>query len=147
MGKQVYTYAALRALATWKPASFRLEYDHGEITFEGFSVAAANAQAYGGGMFVAPNASLDDGELDVVCTGRTSKLRFLRGLPKVFDGSHIDEPSVQVHRTREVRISADRPFTLYADGDPIAELPAVVRAVPGALRVLVPVTPATPERP
>ena len=109
--------------------------------------AAANAQAYGGGMFVAPNASLDDGELDVVCTGRTSKLRFLRGLPKVFDGSHIDEPSVQVHRTREVRISADRPFTLYADGDPIAELPAVVRAVPGALRVLVPVTPATPERP
>ena len=38
----------------------------------------------------------------------------------------------------EVEISADRPFTLYADGDPIAQLPARVRALPGAVRVLVP---------
>jgi diacylglycerol kinase family enzyme len=35
-------------------------------------------------------------------------------------------------------MSADRPFTLYADGDPIAELPVTVRAVPGAVRVIVP---------
>ena len=34
--------------------------------------------------------------------------------------------------------SADRPFTAYADGDPIAELPATVQVRPGALRVLAP---------
>jgi diacylglycerol kinase family enzyme len=59
-------------------------------------------------------------------------------MPKVFKGTHVREPTVHVLRGREVAISADRPFTLYADGDPIAELPATVRAVPGAVRVLVP---------
>jgi diacylglycerol kinase family enzyme len=41
-----------------------------------------------------------------------------------------------------VRISADRPFTVYADGDPIGELPVTIRAVPGAIRVLLPRPPA-----
>ena len=39
---------------------------------------------------------------------------------------------------REVTFSADRPFTAYADGDPIAELPTTVRALPNALRVVAP---------
>jgi diacylglycerol kinase family enzyme len=43
-----------------------------------------------------------------------------------------------VLRGVEVRISADRPFTVYADGDPIGELPCTVRAVPDAVKVLLP---------
>ena len=41
-------------------------------------------------------------------------------------------------RGAEVRISADRPFTVYADGDPIGELPCTVRAIPDAVKVLLP---------
>ena len=41
-------------------------------------------------------------------------------------------------RAREVVISADRPFTMYADGDPIGELPVRVSALPGAVTMLVP---------
>ena len=67
-----------------------------------------------------------------------SKLTFLRLLPTVFKGEHVRQREVQVVRGAEVRISADRPFTLYADGDPIAELPATVRVLPGAVKVLVP---------
>jgi diacylglycerol kinase family enzyme len=89
-------------------------------------------------MFIAPDADLADGQLDVVLTSATSRLRFLRSLPLVFKGGHVDLPSVEVLRGPEVRISADRPFTVYADGDPIAELPVTVRAVPGAIRVLLP---------
>ena len=59
------------------------------------------------------------------------KLRFLRLLPTVFKGEHVAQPNVEVLRGREVEISADRPFTMYADGDPIAELPVTVRALPG----------------
>ena len=66
-GNLVYLYAALRALAAWKPARFELgarrRCSDGS---PGYSVAAANSKAYGGGMFVAPNAELDDGKLDVV---------------------------------------------------------------------------------
>ncbi len=63
------------------------------------------------------------------------KRRFLRLLPTVFKGEHVLQPSVSVVRAREVLIEADRPFTMYADGDPIAELPVTVRALPGAVRV------------
>jgi diacylglycerol kinase family enzyme len=99
---------------------------------------AANSKAYGGGMYVAPDADLDDGLLDVVLTSETGKLRFLKTLPKVFKGEHIHEDSVEVLRAVCVRVSADRPFAVYADGDPIGELPATIRAIPRALKVLCP---------
>jgi diacylglycerol kinase family enzyme len=50
----------------------------------------------------------------------------------------VHQPSVHVFRAREVSISADRPFMMYADGDPIGELPLTVRAVGAAVNVLTP---------
>ena len=138
-GNLVYAYGALRALAGWKPARFEVTVDDGEpLVMTGYTVAAANSGAYGGGMMMAPDASLQDGLLDIVLVGHAPKLRFLRLLPTVFKGEHIKQPNVQVIRGREVRISADRPFTMYADGDPIAELPVTVRALQSAVRVMVP---------
>jgi len=138
-GNLVYTYGALRALATWRPATFTVTLDDQRTrTLVGYTVAAANSRAYGGGMLLAPAAELDDGRLDVVLCRQVSKLRFLRLLPGVFAGRHVHDPAVSVERAHTVRIAADRPFTLYADGDPIAELPATVRVRPAAVRVLVP---------
>ena len=138
LGQLVYLYGALRALAAWKPAAFAVEVDGERVEFSGWSVAAANSKAYGGGMYLAPDARLDDGALDVVLSSRTTKLHFLRTLPKVFRGAHVHDPSVRVLRGAQVRVFADRPFTVYADGDPIGEVPITVRAVPAALRVLLP---------
>ncbi len=137
-GQAVYLYAALRALVEWKPARFTLTLDGERLEFTGYSVAAANSRAYGGGMFVAPAAELDDGVLDVVWTGAVSKRRFLANLPKVFKGTHVDNPEVTVRRASEVVIEADRPFAVYADGEHLADLPATVRVLPRALRVIAP---------
>lgn len=139
-GNLVYAYGAIRALTGWRPATFELTLD-GERThvLTGYSVAAANSKAYGGGMYAAPDAELDDGLLDVVTCSDMPKRRLLLSLlPKVFKGTHVDEPEVTVLRAAEVTVAADRPFTLYADGDPIAELPVTVRVLPGAIRVLLP---------
>ncbi|HYM54482.1 MAG TPA: diacylglycerol kinase family protein [Solirubrobacteraceae bacterium] len=140
LGGLVYAYGALRALLSWRPARFEIELDPpGERhAWTGYSVAAANSKAYGGGMRLAPDALLDDGLLDVIATERVSRLRFLANLPRVFKGTHVRLPSVRVFRAAEVSISADRPFTVYADGDPIGVLPLRVRAAPGAVTVLVP---------
>jgi YegS/Rv2252/BmrU family lipid kinase len=139
-GNLVYAYGALRALAGWKPARFTVTLDGGEPrNFTGYSVAAANSKAFGGGMFLAPDASLEDGLLDVVIISQVPKLRFLRLLPTVFAGEHVRQRNVEVLRAREVQISAERPFTVYADGDPLGELPITVRALPAAANVLVPV--------
>jgi diacylglycerol kinase family enzyme len=159
MGGLVYAYGALRALLSWKPARFEIELTHsgtpsgahpeghkqagdppGErYVFEGYTVGACNSKTYGGGMRAAPGALLDDGLLEVMVLENVSKVRFVtRILPKVFSGRHVEEPNVRVFRAREVSIAADRPFTMYADGDPIGELPIRVKALQGAVRVLVP---------
>jgi YegS/Rv2252/BmrU family lipid kinase len=137
-GDGAYLYGALRALASWRPARFELELDGEPLTHVGYSVAAANGRQYGGGMVLAPDSSLDDGQFDVVTVSDVPKRRFLRGLPRVFSGKHVLNDEVDVRRARELQIAADRPFTLYADGDPLAELPATVRTLPAAVRVIVP---------
>lgn len=144
LGRLVYAYGALRALASWRPVRMEIELDPPGTrqAFDAYSVAAANSKAYGGGMFLAPDAELDDGKLEVVVIGHVSRARFLANLPRVFRGTHVRLPSVHVFRAAVVDIASERSFLLYADGDPIAELPARVRALPAALRVLVPAPPA-----
>jgi len=138
-GPLVYLYATLRSLATWRPARLSFTADGGpERTISGYAVAACNSGMFGGGMALAPDADLADGQLDVVVTSDSSKLHFLRGLPKVFRGTHLDDPHVELFRAAELRVDAERPFAIYADGDPIGMTPATIRAVPKALRVLVP---------
>ena len=140
LGQLVYVYGALRALATWKHAALhrrrrrraarvrRLERRRRQL--EGLRrrhVRRARRRARRRRARRRLSASA------------RARRRFLRRLlPKVFKGEHVNEPSVDVLRGAEVRVDADRPFTVYADGDPIGELPMTVRALPGALQVLLP---------
>jgi YegS/Rv2252/BmrU family lipid kinase len=137
-GDAVYAYAALRALIAWKPALFTVTVDGARHEMSGFSVAVGNSGAYGGGMHLLPHASLDDGELDVLLSERTSKLTFLRSLPKVFKGTHLQSPHAHVYRGRVIEVGSDRPFVIYADGDPIGATPATMTVEPRCLRVIVP---------
>src|SRR4051794_1015116 len=138
LGTLVYTYGLLRAIVPWRAARWELTVDGERRTFAGYSVAVANSGVFGGGMFLAPDASLEDGLLDVVTIAAQSKRSYLRGLPRVFSGAHLRDPAVELVQGREVAFAADRPFTAYADGDPVAELPVTVRVLPGALRVVAP---------
>jgi diacylglycerol kinase family enzyme len=106
--------------------------------FTGWSVAVANNQAYGGGMFIAPGADLQDGLFDLVTIAGTRKLRFLGTMPKIFKGSHVDDPEINVSRLAEVEIHADRPFDVYADGDLLTQLPLKAKVLPAALSIRVP---------
>jgi YegS/Rv2252/BmrU family lipid kinase len=137
-GNLVYAYAALRTLLTWKPGRFTIRVDDERYRFTGYSVSVANSRAFGGGMFIAPDAELDDGELDIVTVGEVGKLRFVGNLPKVFKGTHVDEDEVRVFRAPHLELTASRPFPVYADGEHLTELPATIRVLPRALSVLAP---------
>jgi YegS/Rv2252/BmrU family lipid kinase len=137
-GNLVYAWAALRALAAWKPARFTVRVGAERFRFTGYTVAVANSKAYGGGMYVAPDAELDDGEFDVVLVGEVGKLRFLRNLPKVFKGTHVENEEVRVFRCRQLELSASRPFAVYADGEHLTDLPVSLRVLPAALGVIAP---------
>jgi YegS/Rv2252/BmrU family lipid kinase len=137
-GNLVYAYSALRTLAAWKPHRFTVVVDGERSECFGYSVAVANSRAYGGGMFVAPNAELDDGLFDVVLTANVGKLHFLRHLPQVFKGTQIENEEITVLRGVEVEVSADRDFEIYADGEHLSDLPAKLQVLPRALRVIAP---------
>jgi YegS/Rv2252/BmrU family lipid kinase len=138
LGPLVYLYGTLLVLGRWRAARWEVVVDGERHGFSGYSVAVANSGVYGGGMWLVPSAELDDGMLDVVLIEDGPRIRFLRNLGKVFRGTHVTAPELRFLRGREVTFSADRPFTAFADGDPVVDLPATVRVMPGALRVLAP---------
>jgi YegS/Rv2252/BmrU family lipid kinase len=137
-GSLVYAYAALATLIRWKPVRFSVRVDEERIRFTGYSVSVANNRAFGGGMFVAPDAELDDGLFDVVMTGEGSKLRFVGNLPKVFKGTHVELDEIRVFRAQHLELSASRDVPVYADGEHLTDLPATLRVLPRALSVIVP---------
>jgi YegS/Rv2252/BmrU family lipid kinase len=137
-GNAVYLYAALRALAAWKPALFTVTVDGERHEVSGYSVAVGNSKAYGGGMIVLPMAELDDGKLDVLISKETSKPTFLRGVFKTFKAAHVDSPDAQFLRGEVIEVGSDRPFVIYGDGDPIGNTPATVRVERRCLRVIAP---------
>lgn len=137
-GSLVYAYGALRTLLGWKPARFTIVAGGERRRLSGYSVSVANNRAYGGGMYVAPDALLDDGEFDVITVGEVGKLRFLGNLPKVFKGTHVKTDRVDVFRAARLELDASRPFPVYADGERLTDLPASLRVLPRALSVLAP---------
>ncbi len=137
-GNLVYLYAALRTMATWKSARFTIAIGEQRTRVEGYDVVVANSSCYGGGMYIAPDAELDDGRFDVVTIAEMGKIRALYNLTKVFKGTHVRIPEVNVTRAARLHLSASRPFAVYADGDHLTDLPADLRVIPRALRVLVP---------
>jgi YegS/Rv2252/BmrU family lipid kinase len=137
-GNLVYAYAAIRTLLGWKPGRFTIRVGEERTRISGYSVSVANSRAFGGGMFIAPDAELDDGEFDIVTVGEVGRLRFVGNLPKVFKGTHVDEDEVRVFRAAQLELTASRPFPVYADGEHLTDLPASLRVIPRALSVLVP---------
>jgi len=131
-----YVGAVLAQLAVARTARFRLVLDGRAQEVTGWLIAVANGPSYGGGMRVAPQASLADGLLDVVVIAGVGKPEFLRTFPKVFGGRHVDHPAVTVHRAATVELDADRPLHVYADGEPAGTLPATFEVRPAALTVL-----------
>jgi diacylglycerol kinase (ATP) len=148
-GPVVYPAAALRAVAGWDPAAFRVEVGGrgagAAHDFAGYAVVVANTPYFGAGMKVAPAAEIDDGLLDVVIMRHGPRLAFLRALAKVKSGSHLGLPQISVDRAGEVTVTVGRDLPAAADGESLpgaaplrSGTPLRVRALPGALRVLVP---------
>jgi diacylglycerol kinase (ATP) len=136
-GPQRYNVAIALELPRFKPMPFTLTLDGVEWRTDAMLVALGNAQAYGAGIRVTPDAQLDDGLIDVCVLGPVSKAEFVKTLPKARTGEHVHHPAVTVKRARVVTI--DSPGVVaYADGERMGPLPLTCECVPGAVRVFAP---------
>ena len=134
-GRMRYNVAVARELPIFRPIPYDVTVDGDRQVTEAMLVAVANGPAFGGGMRVAPDASYDDGLLDIVILHRVSRAEFLRVFPRVFKGTHVTHPRVQVLRGRTVRLEAPGIVT-QADGERFEPLPLDLEVVPGALTVV-----------
>ena len=136
-GPMRYHLAVARELPTFSAIPYAVTVDGVRHETEAMLVAVANGPAFGGGMRVCPEASYDDGLLDVLILHKISVVAFLRVFPKVFRGTHVGHPRVEILRGRQVRLEA-RGIVTQADGERFEPLPIDVEVVPGALRVVAP---------
>jgi len=105
------------------------------------NVCIANARYFGGGMKIAPDAKLTDGQFDVITIGDLGSLKILTNAPRIYLGSHLSME--QVHHALARKIVA-RPankntqVAIEVDGELPGYLPATFQVVPKALRVRCP---------
>jgi len=131
-GPSKYNVAMALELPKFKPIEYRFKVDGQLLEREAMLIAAGNGTSYGGGMLVCPNADLDDGLLDLMILNPVSKREFIRIFPSVYEGKHVEHPSVEVIKAAEIFIEANA--VCYADGERIGPMPTTITAVKGALK-------------
>ncbi len=100
--------------------------------------AFANAPSYGGGMKIAPQAKLDDGQLDICLITDIDKFKLFCLFPTVYFGRHLGIPEVEYFQTPALRVETEHPLDVYADGEFVCQTPVEVGVARAALCVIVP---------
>ena len=120
-----YLAAAIPSLArgTSYAVSLRVD-DESPIAFDITTAAVCNGQFEGGGIRLAPEASLDDGLADVTIVQKVSLFEVARRLPILYNGALYGHPQVRHWRARRVRVDGDAPLEL--DGETVGRLPLEV---------------------
>jgi diacylglycerol kinase (ATP) len=91
-----------------------------------------------GGMKVAPDAAPDDGLFDVVTMGDFTKAEFVTTFPRIYRGTYVRHPKIEVLRAATASVEAASPLPVVLDGEQPGTTPATFTVVPGALRLRVP---------
>jgi diacylglycerol kinase (ATP) len=131
-GPMKYNAAIAIELPRFRPRHYEITLDERTISTEAMLIAVANGRSYGGGMLVCPDADVVDGLFDVMVLYPVSKFEFIKVFPRVFKGTHITHPAVEIVRSKRVRITSDA--VGYADGERIGQLPVNAECVPNALK-------------
>jgi len=100
--------------------------------------AFANTPFYGGGMKIAPQAKLDDGQLDVCLVGDVDRFRLFCLFPTVYAGKHLSIREVEYFKTARARVETEYPLDVYADGEYVCRTPVEVGVESAALTVITP---------
>jgi diacylglycerol kinase (ATP) len=132
-----YLIGGLAAIASFKPGKIQVTAnDYPTISEQGWFVAVSNTPTYGGGLKIAPRASIRDGQLDVTYLRMTPRWNILLHYPKIMAGTHVRLPVISTFAAESIKIETDTPQPVYADGEYIGTTPCAVSVAPHSLPVL-----------
>jgi len=134
-GPMKYNAAIAIELPRFVPRHYEITLDDRTISTEAMLIAVANGRSYGAGMLVCPNANIGDGLFDVMVLHPVSKLEFIKVFPRVFAGTHVTHPAVEIVRSKNVTIESNA--IAYADGERIGQLPIAAECIHDAVQTWV----------
>lgn len=142
-GRVSFLAGTMLGLAGWKHKPMRVLVDGKESReLVAQAVTVANCQYYGGGMRAAPRAVPDDGLFDVIITAAVPTRLSLRGLRKIYAGTHLDDPKLQPYieyfLASRVEVASDEPVLTALDGEVVGGVPARYEIQPRSLHLMVP---------
>ena len=138
-GKATFFYALTRVFFEWTNTNVTVQLDDG--TRRGgrmHDVIVANGQWHGGAMWLAPGARPDDSLFDVVLIGDVTKRDFITTAPKIYKGTYLGHPKVELLHSRAVTVDAPERLPIELDGEQVGTTPVHFEILPAALRVRVP---------
>ena len=136
--RAAYFWATVVVFARWKSVLMTIEADGDRREGLMYEVIVANGAYAAGGMRIAPDAAPDDALFDVVIIGDVTKPDFLTTFPKIYRGTHVGHPKVEVLRAREVSVQAAEQLPVVLDGEQPGTTPVQFEIVPRALKLRAP---------
>lgn len=119
-GTSAYLAAVLSSLRDWSAPAVRVTSEERVLHDDRLLfVTFANGVSSGGGFYLTPSASAQDGQLDMCLIEAISLRRILRLIPSVLRGSHEAAPEVHMERVQRVEVTAEEPLPVHADGEPL----------------------------
>lgn len=141
-GRANFAVSTLQQVLDLDPVMLNVSFDDGpETRLQTIAFCVANARYFGGGMLIAPDASLNDGLLDVVNIGDIGTLKIILNAHTLYRGTHHDLQEVNGSIARKIKISVANStldVRIETDGELPGRLPATYEIVPNAIRVRVP---------
>ena len=132
MGRAQYLAAFWLVLPRFRPTTVRISADGHSLASRMHNVVIANARYFGGGMQISPKSQPDDGLLDALAMVGPKTDAFTI-VPKVYRGTHLPHRNIVELRAKYVRVDADRPYLVEADGEVVGTTPASFDVLPRAL--------------
>ncbi len=134
-----YLRSGLVEFIGYKPIQMKLHVD-GRPIFDGLAhnVFICNGRFSGGGMLWAPNGEVDDGEFDILLVKSMGKLKGLKSLPKLFDGTFQDLEEVSLYQGSQVEIQTREDEPVELDGEVYSGTNIVLTNIPQVVKFLVP---------
>ncbi|HUI08791.1 MAG TPA: diacylglycerol kinase family protein [Bacteroidota bacterium] len=120
-GTPLYLAAVFQTLGHYAAPAFRLEGEHVQREAPSLLIAVGNGVCAGGGFYLTPDASIDDGLLDICAVDDKNVLEILKLMPRVMRGKHHNVPGVNFFRDTNFTITADTRFYVHADGEIVGE--------------------------
>jgi YegS/Rv2252/BmrU family lipid kinase len=133
-----YFYNIFTTLLQNSNSQVRITMDGVLHETEVFSMAAGICRYNGSGMMQLPHALFNDGLLDVTIIGKVGKLKIIRSIKKLYDGSFIDLDEVETFRCRHLVVESEPLFRMEIDGESLPPSKYEIQIMEGALSVVLP---------